>query len=1765
MKSTNKETITLGENHNESRKAGEGVTASILPHYSEQPGFSVLLSVYVYESLLTGEGVTASILPRIFKPSTAFWAEVRINNQGFLTCVETNPGPISQWSLLHAITLTKQYVAAIEERQPGQYAIDFIIDKLDEAYTSLCGDFHMPSASYMLFCSPLSTTGATYRQRGLTLDETIAALMADYLNEDFTLDQMFLARDYFLTNSLRFHRMLFLLNDVSGLMFGFRPNNQGFLVGVEPNPGPHWFNRFVLLISEHLDLLLLLCSLVFLMLLLWPNDMYGVALERPSNVTFRPNNQGFLVGIEPNPGPKTNLLMAYLKNVDKELSPMRKKGKGSGKSSYLTRALEKKKTLTKALRRQGVVAKMLQPESGVHLKHSLTGGAFGLSDDTKTFLTVIVESFKNMINNFKPTIKVEIDWTSCIITNIKKIFVWARENLEWMFDFLKFVMNLIFSVLDKQWRSACEVLAEFVCFTPEAGIDLAVTSALYATTIGKHMRHGDIFGVLRGLKALTKDSSNVTELRQSVWKLVASLISKINAWFGTNFQVSTGYDNIDSFWKRFREICARLDSDDANRYEIAVCMYALMGEVEDAYRSCTDIDEKDQLRFLVATMRPRNQDCEANINPNCGPRCEPLGVCIGGPTGTGKSTFTFPLLLALLAKIIKTHNPDRIEDFKRDHNGLIFYRHLINEFWDGYHRSHMAIVYDEFGQLRDAPGSPTTDAAEVLSLINTSAFHLHYSSIADKAKHYAVPKLVWATTNREQFKFEAIISSEAVARRFKVAVIQVPKRKYCVNPDTPDLFSRRLDIDKVREDYPEVPDDPETWFVPEVLEWVKHDFNTGRPVTGRGARTFEFYEFVDYLFEMYTQTATKGQKILDFHNHIKNKFLGPEGGFSDGYHTPDEDRPPKTLLTFKQQDVTMLPINNLVDSDFCDPAPSVSYIREMQARLDELKLRFPTPLSYFSLDVVKVLKVCFASLSACLAVTKLYQWFTKPKEESSVLITKRRPVRRNEIAMDVKKGLEKYAPESGVTDVLTRLLLRNCYRIYVDGKFLGFATFIKEAVGLMPLHFLDISDENYRFDFVNYYGGQIAMSVFVEDLEYETFSGSYSGVPGSDADMIIFRLSDPCRMHKDITSMMLKRSSFKKGDCYASVLPVLRSASNDEKRENASVYILTPDVRITDSVVYGKNAYASALLSYYADTAPADCGALLISNDKRLGGPKILGFHTGGSTQSFFGYKTCCGVSFFRDDIEVAYSDLMNGREPILSDEELDFDIHPEDGFLKLGSAQPPGQPNRTKIVPSPFYGKLWEVTTAPARLAPFEKDGVRISPRDLAHEKYHTPNVCNDPKSVDVATEVVADLILKKNAVEPWAPRVFTFDEAVAGVDGVEFVDAVKRQTSAGYPHVLGKDKTKARWLGDEGKPDVNSPGYQQLRDMVSTVIDKAKKGIRSTHFYMDCLKDERRPLDRVEAGKTRQFMACPVEYTIAVKMYFGDFARHVSANRIDNGVAIGCNPHLEWDKLSTHLHPRPGYRHGAGDHEGFDARLLTKVMWGYMKIVEGFYGPTSTPEDRRVRAILFLDMVNSLHITPNGKVYEFFGKNPSGNPLTSIMNSICNAIMIVAAWVYNGVDPGVIRTKFKWITGGDDHVTGFPEEYESQAGSVALAKALKFIFGSNYTDEKKGSDLVPSKSLEEVTFYKRSFLKIGKRVCAPLDLGVIKETLNWQKRTCTKQEFELRIDCALIELAQHGQQVFNALAPKILTLASEHGFQIRHATWDSAFQATSELKYAF
>jgi len=186
---------------------------------------------------------------------------------------------------------------------------------------------------------------------------------------------------------------------------------------------------------------------------------------------------------------------------------------------------------------------------------------------------------------------------------------------------------------------------------------------------------------------------------------------------------------------------------------------------------------------------------------------------------------------------------------------------------------------------------------------------------------------------------------------------------------------------------------------------------------------------------------------------------------------------------------------------------------------------------------------------------------------------------------------------------------------------------------------------------------------------------------------------------------------------------------------------------------------------------------------------------------------------------------------------------------------------------------------------------------------------------------------------------------------------------------------------------------------------------------------------------------------------------------------------------------------------------------------------------------------------------VYEFNGKNPSGQPATAVMNSYVNSLMLVSCWLKNGVPADVIQREFFWNTFGDDHVTGFPPQYATLAGSLALAGTMAELFGYEYTDEAKTGELVNIKPLSEIAYLKRGFRFNGLGYDAPLDLSVLKETLNWQKSGSDSQTLELRFDCWYVELARHGKKVFDEVS-KIMTpvIVREYQYSSPYALYDVA-----------
>lgn len=422
------------------------------------------------------------------------------------------------------------------------------------------------------------------------------------------------------------------------------------------------------------------------------------------------------------------------------------------------------------------------------------------------------------------------------------------------------------------------------------------------------------------------------------------------------------------------------------------------------------------------------------------------------------------------------------------------------------------------------------------------------------------------------------------------------------------------------------------------------------------------------------------------------------------------------------------------------------------------------------------------------------------------------------------------------------------------------------------------------------------------------------------------------------------------------------------------------------------------------------------------------------------------------------------------------------------------------------------------------------------------------DPDLLEAAANDVFQGLGKPTASER---VVHSYEEAIVGVEGDPYKRPINRTTSPGYPYNLtNKSKGKTAWLGDGEEYVVDNP---ELMKDVQDLLEASKNGIRGNAISIATLKDEKRPIAKVDAGKTRVFEACPVHLVIAIRMYFLSFAAHVMRNRIDNGIAVGINPYsLEWTKLAHHLQSKGNYMI-AGDFSNFDGSLLMQILVKIMEKINEWYGDDE--ESQLIRAALWEHICNA-DILVRGEVIRKTHSQPSGNPLTVIINSLFNGIVMRLAYMSLKKEQGLpavcdYRDHVAEIIYGDDDIKSVSIEILDWFNQLTLTDALA-SFGLTYTDETKTGIILPYKPLEDVAFLKRKFaIQNDGTFMAPMDLMNTLEITNWVRGKAARSATLENCEQTIMELSLHPQYVYELWSSRIREELVEVGINIRVPTY--------------
>lgn len=677
--------------------------------------------------------------------------------------------------------------------------------------------------------------------------------------------------------------------------------------------------------------------------------------------------------------------------------------------------------------------------------------------------------------------------------------------------------------------------------------------------------------------------------------------------------------------------------------------------------------------------------------------------------------------------------------------------------------------------------------------------------------------------------------------------------------------------------------------------------------------------------------------------------------------------------------------------------------------------------------------------------------------------------------------------------------------------------------------------------FVNYVkNGQIQFQEFGHTKFQDAKIVKTHGVSRDDVDvdLMMIKLDAGVQARPDITGNFPTKSELSqlKGRTEDGLVRIIKSTTLKLNNANGEGCLI-PTLETAQNVRYrdcAKSRHSSGEVYYLrqnfeatANTEKGDCGApyVLFNPSCRA---KILGIHAAGSA----GYALAAILT--KEDLTTVVS---QDSCPCYDDLELSYDsILPN--TWSLGSVKGVSNPTKSKIRPSGLFG-VFEVKKAPAVL--YDRDEDIMLKNTLKVTKQTT---LLDEDLLDICQlDIQKQFKYRSDDVR----RLLTHEESIKGIDGKMYMNSVNAHTSAGYPYVLnrGAYPGKTKWLGVNGEFRTDDI---ELRQHVERIESMAKVGVFKPYdgIFLASLKDERRELAKVEAKKTRVFAASNLGLSLAVRKYFLGFLQNIMTNRIDNEIGLGVNVYsLDWQRIVNLLSSK-GDNIVAGDFSNFDGSLNSQILDRICDVVTAWYGDAK--ENGLTRKTIFNYLFRSAWLL-DGRVIQLNHSQPSGNPLTTMINCLYNMFIFRYVYLLAQKQEGLPQTLVHYrknvaaVYYGDDSILSIQSNILKWFNQMTITN-LMAMTGHVYTDETKVESQVQCKKLSECTFLKRGFVKIDGHWAAPLSVDTIRDMIMWRKEGNSDEEAIIETTRqASFEAFFHGVEFFDTYTSIVMEECNKRG----------------------
>lgn len=1182
-----------------------------------------------------------------------------------------------------------------------------------------------------------------------------------------------------------------------------------------------------------------------------------------------------------------------------------------------------------------------------------------------------------------------------------------------------------------------------------------------------------------------------------------------------------------SLWKwssRVNDIVCKAETDCDLSPELVDQLVELVAEghaLKDVYKATPmNATVSDHLSRAISALRP----FQGSINARNNFRVEPVGVMINGAPGIGKTLTSIYFCAAVLLESGLLPPGTKPNDvFKH------IWQKGNSEFWNGYAQQLVMMVDDAFQQRADKTDKEN-DFMTIIRAIGPWAFPLNFADLASKGKIYFNSAMVFGTTNLAGIASEAMaVLNEpgAVIRRLKYSYTMSVVEEFALADGKLDINKYFAELRKCQASGGE-PLDKFPWHIWRVR---KHDF-------GLGCDIGDHMPFRDVVVDVARELRVRAANHADATQMISD--------FVQGYGGPQLQGLGKYLAPgylFSRKEKFSASFSLLWER-------TKEEMYSMHEAAKKVKLfgfgvSGAAAAGVFLFGAISLLKPVLMSIWDFLK--GLFGFTSSPEPVAMSTLHSNHPLTK---PVRTSKKIERpVAIQSVNTDIFNNVYA-NTYKLLIpdDGNgcvdVFGQVTFIDGDLAVMPRHFTSLLLDRLESGALRPTTVMQLRSAVNQQNRVEFTVGDFvtfrrMSKAGTDVEFVVF---PNIRAHRRITNCIIKESDINAIKNRPVRLDVCKVGSRGKFSEINTREILSSTTCGLKLDAWGDGHQLGRIFKYEAITETGDCGAPLCSTQTDLLlGRAFCGFHVAAEV----GLKTGYSVILTQEMVEEAR------RELELITDDFHADMERRGVKLQASHALPFGEwgsfmpiwrvekgvsiSPKTSYYRTFLYGRMGDYEDSPAPLAPVWRNGVLVYPMDNAVLPYSTPLKHYNQEWLEQAMHVAMTPLTKLTYNSDRS--IYTFEESVLGIPNRKF-RSIPRRTSPGFPYVYSCRDGKKSFFGSAEVMDLTRPEAIELKERCEFIVQEAKKGVRLSHVFMDFLKDELRSPAKVEAVATRLISAAPLDYVVVFRQYFGAFSSEVMHFNLLTGMAPGINVYADSGKLAEKLSSK-GSKCFDGDFKGFDSSEQPVIHMLILDYINSWYDDGE--ENALVRKVLWMELVHSRHIGGRGfdqsYIYQWTKSLPSGHPFTTIVNSMYSLFLMVAAYISNTGDVSGFWDNVSSVVYGDDNVSNVSDYVAEDFNQVTVSKALAEEFGVVYTSGSKDGTLVPYKTLEDMTFLKRSLRLEDGYWKSPLELKSFLYTHYWN---CNKflEEDILRdvLENALCELSLHDDEKWLEYSPLLI-----------------------------